>query len=111
MRYGHLAMSIFCAWVLWAHHTEILGTKVETKWDVDAGYPEKAYSQCTDDALRTVKGIAEGWKDSPNMKSIAMGQLNGGKQSVSIETKGGLLEIWEYVCLPATVDPRAPKGK
>ncbi len=110
MRYGHLVMSLFCAWVLWGHYGEIIGTKVETKWHVDAGYPEKAYSQCTDDALRTVKGIAEGWKDSPNMKSITMHQLNGGKQSVIIG-KSGSTEYWEYGCFPDTVDPREPKGK
>ena len=82
MRYGHLVMSIFCAWVLWG-----------TPFDKTTGAPAGA--------ITAMNGFE---KRDDCMKELR--SLTGGTNKKQVNVKFN----WDHACLPDTIDPRAPKA-
>ena len=121
------------AWVLWVHMTGGLHPRGE--WEVLEGYQE--ISECRGAAGANAQGKREEllkvWGDAADpfdpshpevtydhvsqqqRRAIARRQVDsaitvsGGY--IEMKTLSGVSMVFDYVCLPDTVDPRGPKGK
>ena len=85
MRYGHLVMSLLCAWVLWSKgYSFDPKTLMEERWSVIEAYEAK--KECSTQAQKV--------EDEKRREA----------------EKKGRSRLSHYECLPDTVDPRAPKA-
>jgi hypothetical protein len=86
MRVANVVVSIFCAWVLWGQLNEVVPDTIEGNWEFVETYESKA--QCS---------LEINQKDDTE---IAFNSEDPKKRQVY---------VFSYVCLPDSVDPRAPK--
>jgi hypothetical protein len=80
MRYGHLLMSLFCAWVLWS-----------TTSEMQSAVP--------------IDGFETKEKCAKEISWLEIMQSGGQKLNPSSADK-----LMRWHCLPDTIDPRAPKA-
>ena len=82
MRFGHVIMSIFCAWVLWGTpFDKTTGASAGTTIAMN-GFEKRA------DCVKEVRALADG---------TAVRAMNEKFK-------------WDHACLPDTIDPRTPTG-
>ena len=89
MRYGHIVMSLFCAWVLWSHKVELRMETPQTYRTVGEWYETVNGYEARRDCSQVAASLTEKVSD----ETLSNGHKLG----------------FNYFCLPDTVDPSAPK--
>ncbi len=99
MRYGHLVMSLLCAWVLWKEQSFLRETTPTTHRIAILGSAYDTLQDCDATLQRYMR------------EALANGNTLANPQVLEWRsTNGKLTIIASYHCLPDTVDPRAPKA-
>jgi hypothetical protein len=91
---------LLCAWVLWDHFTVSFGADSSDEWRITTA--ERTQEECHAAAVKSIRWRAsQKWPTRPGRepeKTVVEGdRVSRGNMS------------WRYLCLPDTVDPRAPK--
>jgi hypothetical protein len=88
MRYGHLFVSVLCAWVAWSYVAENQALSARSGYQTQEAFPK--YSNCNEYA-----------SFGNNYQNLRRDEAREKGEAVVPRTY--------VVCLPDTVDPRAPK--
>ena len=92
-----LAASAECAWVLWSNSVALTATGSSMSWAVRRGF--QTASDCDKGAELEATDYAQATRGSVTKAPRGPSVMNLGLGAV------------DFVCLPDTVDPRAPKTK
>ena len=95
MRYGCIAMSLFCAWVMWKQEQSFSNGRMTESWEIVGA--EEVHEKCNQGASGAATNLAGNLKGKGKLISDT---------AVAIDADNIILT---YKCLPDTVDPRAPK--
>jgi len=110
--YGYPMVNIAnaqCAWVLWKKWDYQFGKDPErVNWTLIAAFPQ--YEQCMKNQIDSFERMRIFWTDviekSPNKnEKVEAHSGEGGPSQIIIKAKGGI-SIFEFYCLPETIDPR-----
>ena len=95
-----------CAWVLWVRKvTPIVGSMPSEAWNISEA--TKSKSECQAQAESNIQTIL-----TSGVKMLRYERLGNTLTVMTYWTHDStLMDSSSYVCLPDTVDPRAPKGK
>ena len=113
---GSLALATLAyaegAWVLWEGILTERSGPHEQSWAVVAAWP--TYEACQPMMSRTATDRGQRWRSVPSPPGGGTGnapevKVTGNQVAVLIKS-GGFLN-YTYLCLPDTIDPRAPKER
>ena len=90
-----------CAWVLWQRTIDRNG---ETAWEPVAGSSEPGCARSRDTSLAAERQVATSTEVGKNTTRWTVMKKDD-------ENAPAVTKVYEYRCLPDTVDPRGPKGK
>jgi hypothetical protein len=95
MRYGHLVMSIFCAWVMWQQEQVISQGRTTSTWEIIGA--EEVHEKCRQWTLIAAKNLEGNLKGRGKLISDT---------AVAIDAE---MTIYMFKCIPDTIDPGATK--
>jgi hypothetical protein len=98
-----------CAWVLWQKSDYNFGKSSEkVSWELKGAFPQ--YKQCMENQTDLFERLRIFWTDvttkspSKNEKVEAHSGV-GGPSQIIITTESGI-SVFDFYCLPDTIDPR-----
>ncbi len=91
-----------CAWVLWERVSPLVHRE-EGKWELQKAYP--TYTDCMNAKEAEVHSTGEMFKGLGKNEQERT-RVNPGENVIMWESKKSEFTIFEYKCLPDTIDPR-----
>jgi hypothetical protein len=94
-----------CAWVLWKERITIVDPS-DKPWEVDRAEP--THQAC----IAAMTAALQSWERMVGHSKSVVITVSGTSIAYLNKAKEGAgASVWQYKCLPDTVDPREPKGK
>jgi hypothetical protein len=87
------------AWVLWESSGSV--NNQTWTWTIIGGYP--LHNSCLQEEEAICMKHQQAWKSADAKASCSK---SWGGHSLLVNTEGGKYYLWEWKCLPETVDPR-----